>query len=77
MAPLRTDMELMMVVVGVRGVAVEPPADRGFELAGTSDAMVVRTSSEKTDGLEAATADATRLRLGLEGSWQRPRVRRP
>ena len=69
-APLRTDMELMMVVVGVRGVAVEAPADGGFELAGTSDAMVVRTSSEKTDGLEAATADATRLRLGLEGSWR-------
>ena len=69
-APLRTDMELTMAVVGVRGVAVEAPAEGGFELAGTSDAMVVRTSSEKTAGLEAATADATRLRLGLEGSWR-------
>ena len=70
LAPLRSDMELMMAALGVRGVAVEAPADGGFELAGTSDAMVVRTSSEKTSGLEAATADVTRLRLGLEGSWR-------
>ena len=69
-APLRTDMELMMAALGVRGVAVEAPSDGGFELAGTSDAMVVRTSSEKTSGLEAATAGVTRVRLGLEGSWR-------
>ena len=54
-APLRTDMELMMAALGVRGVAIEAPSDGGFELAGTSDAMVVRTSSEKTSGLAAAT----------------------
>ena len=69
-APLRTDMELMMAALGVRGVAVEAPSEGGFELAGTSDAMVVRTSSEKTSGLEAATAEVTRVRLGLEGSWR-------
>ena len=69
-APLRTDMELMMAALGVRGVAVEAPSEGGFELAGTSDAMVVRTSSEKTSGLEAATAGVTRVRLGLEGSWR-------
>ena len=69
-APLRTDMELMMASLGVRGVAVEAPAGGGFELAGTSDAMVVRTSSEKTSGLAAATGDVTRLRLGLEGVWR-------
>ena len=69
-APLRTDMELMMAALGLRGVAVEAPAEGGFELAGTSDAMVVRTSSEKTSGLAAATGDVTRLRLGLEGVWR-------
>ena len=68
--PMKTDMELMMAAVGVRGVAVEAPAEGGFELAVTSDAMAVRTSSEKTAGLAAATADVTRLRLGLEGSWR-------
>ena len=70
LAAIRTDMELTMAAVGVRGVAVEAPAEGGFELAVTSDAMAVRTSSEKTEGLAAATADATRLRLGLEGSWR-------
>ena len=32
--------------------------------------MAVRTTSEKVGGLEAAEADATRLRLGLEGTWR-------
>ena len=68
--PMRTDMDLMMAAAGLRGVAVEAPADGGFELAVTSDAMMVRTSSEKTAGLEAAEAEVTRLRLGLEGSWR-------
>ena len=30
----------------------------------------MRTSSEKTAGLEAADADVTLLRLGLEGTWR-------
>ena len=34
----------------------------------TSDAMSVRTSSQKVPGLEAATGDVTRLRHGLEGT---------
>ena len=67
---MRTDLELMMAAAGVRGVAVEAPADGGFELAVTSDAMAVRTASEKVAGLVAATADVTLLRLGLEGSWR-------
>ena len=32
--------------------------------------MAVRTSSERTRGLAASRATVTRLRLGLEGSWQ-------
>ena len=67
---IRTDMDLAMAALGVRGVAVEAPTDGGFELAVTSDGMVVRTSSEKVTGLEAAEAEVTRLRLGLEGSWR-------
>ena len=40
-----------------------------------TDAMGVRTSSEATEDsaggkLAAATADVTRLRLGLEGTWR-------
>ena len=67
---MQTDMDLMMGAVGVRGVAVEAPAEGGVELSITSDAMAVRTASEKTAGLAAAEADVTRLRLGLEGTWR-------
>ena len=67
---MQTDMDLQMGAVGVRGVAVEAPAEGGVELSITSDAMAVRTASEKTAGLAAAEADVTRLRLGLEGTWR-------
>ena len=69
-SPIRTDMALTMAAAGVRGVAFAAPAEGGFELAVTSDAMVARSSSEKTAGLVAAEAGAIRLRLGLEGSWR-------
>ena len=73
-----TDMDLMMGAVGVRGVALEAPAEGGVELAVKSDALAVRTRSEAVRGkasgsgsnLAAATADVTRLRLGLEGTWR-------
>ena len=68
--PLEAGMDLAMGAVGVRGVAVQAPAEGGLELSITSDAMAVRTSSEKVAGLVAATADVTRLRLGLEGTWR-------
>ena len=69
-AAIRTDMDLVMGALGARGVAVEAPAEGGLELTVTSDALAVRTASEKAEGLEAATADVTRLRLGLEGTWR-------
>ena len=69
---LRTGMDLAMVAVGLRGVAVQAPADGGFELAVKTDAMAVRTGSDAVSGpggnLAAAEADVTRLRLGLEGT---------
>ena len=76
--PLEAGMDLAMGAVGVRGVAVKAPAEGGLELSITSDAMAVRTSSEKVRGdagagggnLAAASADVTRLRLGLEGTWR-------
>ena len=69
-AAIETDMDLMMAVVGLRGVAMKAPESGGPELAVKSDAMVVRTTSDAVQGLEAATAEVTRLRLGLEGSWR-------
>ena len=67
-AAIETDMDLMMAAVGLRGVVVEAPESGGPKLAVKSDAMVVRTTSDAVQGLEAATAEVTRLRLGLEGS---------
>ena len=72
-----TDMDLAMgAAVGLRGVAVEAPAEGEPELAVQTDALNVRTSSEAVRGgagdyvnLNAMTAGATRLRLGVEGTW--------
>ena len=69
-SPIETDMDLAMGAVGLRGVVVQASAEGGPELAVKSDALVVRTTSEKTAGLAAAEADVTRLRLGLEGTWR-------
>ena len=75
---LKTDMDLVMAAAGLRGTVVEAPPEGGPELAVKTDAMAVRTSSEAVRGsgdggagnLAAATADVTRLRLGLEGTWR-------
>ena len=67
---MRAGMDLAMGAVGLRGVALEAPAEGGVELAVTSDAMAVRTASEQAAGLEAAAGTVTRLRLGLAGTWR-------
>ena len=76
MSPIETDMDLSMAAVGGRGVLAKAPADGGLELAATSDAMAVRTTSEEVRGsggsLAASEADVTRVRLGLEGRWRGP-----
>ena len=73
-APIETDLDLAMGAVGARGVLVKAPAEGGLELAAKSDALVVRTSSDRVleDGmsLDASEADVTRLRLGLEGTFR-------
>ena len=69
---IRTDLDLAMAAVGLRGVLVQPLETGGFELAVRTDAMGVRTRSAAVRGgpgnLAAATAEVTRLRLGLAGS---------
>ena len=68
---IRTDLDLWMAAVGLRGVLVDGGQD-GPTLAAKTDAMVVRTSSDAVSGgignLAAAEAEVTRVRLGLEGS---------
>ena len=73
MDPIETDMALAMAALGGRGVLARPSGDGGLEVAATSDAMVVRTTSDELrsggGSLAASEADVTRLRLGLEGTW--------
>ena len=69
--PMQADLSLAMGAAGARGELLEPPGDAGGPaLALVSDAMFVRTESESTRGLAAASADVTRLRLALDGSWR-------
>ena len=69
-APMETDMDLTLAGAGLRSVVVAAPAEGGLELAAKSDGFVVRTSSDRTQGLAGANAEVTRLRLGLEGTWR-------
>ncbi len=66
------DTSWTMAATGVRGDLLAPPEDgsSGPALALTSDALWARTSSAKTGELAATDSDATRLRLGLEGSYR-------
>ena len=68
---IRTDLDLWMAAVGLRGIAFDG-GDDGFTLAVKTDAMTVHTASGAVtgtgDNLAAAEAEATRLRLGLEAS---------
>ena len=65
------DTTWRMAAAGLRGDLLAPPAEgSGPALALTSDALWTRTSSEKTRDLAASESDATRLRLGLEGSYR-------
>ena len=68
---LSADTAWSMAAAGLRGDLLAPAAGSGTgpSLSLTSDALWVRTSSEKTRGLAASESDVTRLRVGLEGSW--------
>ena len=69
----KTDIAMTLAAAGVRGTVVD---GEGPKLDAVADARWVRTTSEKVTAsaenggnLSATQADATRLRLGLEGSW--------
>ena len=67
----RADTSWSMAAAGLRGELLgTSPEGAGPALALTSDALWARTSSEQTRDLAASDSDATRLRLGLEGSWR-------
>ncbi len=69
---IRTGLDLSMAAAGLLGVLLPSRETGGVEVAATADAMGVRTRSAAVrgglDNLAAATAEVTRLRLGLVGS---------
>ncbi len=69
-AALETDLSLVLAALGARGRLVEPTAGSGFSLAIETDAYWVRTGSAEASGLAEAQADATRIRLGLDGGYR-------
>ena len=61
--PLRTDIDMTMGALGVRGTVLSTAA--GFELALRSDVLWVTTGSAATPGMVQTEADTNRLRLVL------------
>ena len=69
----RTDLSMQMGALGLRGEVVRAEEAGDIELAVKADSMWVRTESDaarsSTGGnLEAASGDASRVRVALEGS---------
>ena len=63
----RTDIGMRMGAVGARGALLEPGDAGGMDLALKADAFLVRMDSEKAANSAATQADASRVRLVLEG----------
>ena len=77
--PLKADISWTMAAVGLRSDIIVPRknstelgplSDSGLALALTADALWARTSSDRTQDMVASDSDVTRLRLGLQGSYQ-------
>ena len=66
-APVRTDIGMRLGALGARGALMEQDGAGGMDLALKTDAFFVRMEADKTAGSAAATADASRVRLALEG----------
>ena len=65
---LTTDTALLMGAFGGRGILLAAAESGGFEVATRTDAMLTRTTADTVAGLDAADADAHRVRVIVEGS---------
>ncbi len=64
----RTDLSMRLVALGGRGALLEADESGGFDLALKADGFFVETTSEAVSNEGDTTADASRVRLALEGS---------
>ena len=65
--PVRTDLSMQMGAVGARGALLTQDEAGGMDLALKADAFFVTTESEKAVNSVETAADASRVRLVLEG----------
>ena len=66
--PIKTDIDMTMAAVGVRGEVLDAGAGDALDLALRSDALWLHTTSDATPEMVAAKADVTRLRLMFDAS---------
>ena len=67
-APINTDIDMTMGVLGVRGTLLTAEESGGFELIVKSDALWLRIASDEVEGMRGAQGDANRLRFTLDAS---------
>ena len=63
----KTDLSMQLGAGGVRGALMEQDGAGGMDLVLKADAFFVRTESERAPNSAATAADASRVRLVLEG----------
>ena len=63
-----SDVTMQMGGLGMKAALVNPESALAFELAVRSDAFLARMTSKEVEGRRELTADASRVRLMLEGS---------
>ena len=71
---LVTDSGLLMGAFGAHGTLLAAQAGGGFELTARADALLLRMSSDATEGLVAASAEVTRTRVLLQAAYRNARV---
>ncbi len=64
----RTDLEMRLAALGGRGALLQADEAGGMELALKADAFLVETTSQAVSNEGETSAQASRVRLGLEGS---------
>ena len=64
----RTDLSMRLAALGGRGALLQADESGGFDLALRADAFYVETTSEAISNEGDTSADASRVRLALEGS---------
>ena len=68
--PMETNLGMRMGALGMKGQVLDGSGPSGIGINVKSDAMWVRTTSERTQGMMGAEGDVSRLRLILEANRQ-------